>query len=65
MLIYSLPYVSGVQGEGEGEEMVARGGYLWRDGMVVVTVVRMCEPVFRNLPHSYTWPYKKRSHSYT
>ena len=25
----------------------------------------MCEPVFQNLPHSYTWPLKKRTHSYT
>ena len=24
-----------------------------------VIVVRVCEPVFRNLPHSYTWPLKK------
>ena len=23
-----------------------------------VIVVRVCEPVFRNLPHSYTWPLK-------
>ena len=28
-------------------------------------VVRVCEPVFQNLPHSDTWPLKKRSHSYT
>ena len=31
-----------------------------------VIVVRVCEPVFqKNLPHSYTWPLKKRTHSYT
>ena len=30
-----------------------------------VIVVRVCEPVFQNLPHSYTWPLKKRTHSYT
>ena len=24
-----------------------------------VILVRMCEPVFQNLPHSYTWPVKK------
>ena len=30
-----------------------------------VILVRVCEPVFQNLPHSYTWPLKKRTHSYT
>ena len=30
-----------------------------------VIVVRVCEPVFQNLPHSYTWPLKKWTHSYT
>ena len=25
----------------------------------------MCEPVFQNLPHSCTWPLKKRIHLYT
>ena len=30
-----------------------------------VIVVQVCEPVFRNLPHSYTWPLKKWTHSYT
>ena len=42
----------------------ARGG----GGAGVVTgiiLVRVCEPIFRNLPHSYTWPLKKRTHSYT
>ena len=24
-----------------------------------VILVRVCEPVFQNLPHSYTWPSKK------
>ena len=28
-------------------------------------VVRVCEPVFQNLAHLYTWPLKKRTHSYT
>ena len=27
-----------------------------------VILVRVCEPVFQNLPHSYTWPLKKRTH---
>ena len=30
-----------------------------------VIVVRVFEPVFRNLPHSYTWPLKDRTHSCT
>ena len=30
-----------------------------------VNMVRVRKPVFRNLPHSYTWPLKKQSHSYT
>ena len=30
-----------------------------------VILVQVCEPVFRNLPHSYTWPLKKRTLSYT
>ena len=29
-----------------------------------VILVRVCEPVFQNLPHSYTWPSKRRTHSY-
>ena len=34
-------------------------------GNLGVILVRVCEPVFQNLPHSYTWPSKKRTHSYT
>ena len=34
-------------------------------GVTGVILVRVCEPVFQNLPHSYTWPLKKRTHSYT
>ena len=30
-----------------------------------VIVVLVFEPIFRHLPHSYTWTLKKRSHSYT
>ena len=30
-----------------------------------IIVVRVCEPVFRNLPQSYTWPLKNRTLSYT
>ena len=30
-----------------------------------VILVWVCEPVFQNVPHSYTWPLKKRTHSYT
>ena len=30
-----------------------------------VIVVQVCQPVFRNLLHSYTWPFKKQTPSYT
>ena len=33
------------------------GGVVW--GNLGVILVRVCEPVFQNLPHSYTWPSKK------
>ena len=36
-----------------------------REGNLGVILVRVCEPVFQNLPHSYTWPLKRRTHSYT
>ena len=35
------------------------------EGNLGVIVVRVCEPEFRNLPHSYTWPLKKWTLSYT
>ena len=44
----------------EGAEDCSGGG-----GNLGVILVRVCEPVFQNLPHSYTWPSKKRTHSYT
>ena len=34
-------------------------------GNLGVILVRVCEPVFQNLPDSYTWPSKKQTHSYT
>ena len=34
-------------------------------GNLGVNVVRVCESVFRNLPHSFSWPLKKQTHSYT
>ena len=34
-------------------------------GNLGVILVRVFEPVFRNLSQSYTWPLKKRYHSYT
>ena len=42
------------------------GGGGWRGelGNLGVILVRVCEPVFQNLPHSYTWPSKKRTHSF-
>ena len=43
----------------------AGGGGGGGGGNFGVILVRVCEPVFQNLPHSYTWPSKKRTHSYT
>ena len=34
-------------------------------GNLGVILVRVCEPVFQNLPHSYTWSSKKWTYSYT
>ena len=34
-------------------------------GNLRVILVRVCEPAFKNLPHSYTWPSQKWTHSYT
>ena len=46
--------------------MYARGsGGGGGGGNLGVILVRVCKPVFQNLPHSYTWPSKKRTHSYT
>ena len=42
-------------------KVISRGG----GGNLGVILVRVCEPVFQNLPHSYTWPSKKQTHSYT
>ena len=36
------------------------GGVVGGDNLRVI-LVRVCEPVFQNLPHSYTWPLKKRT----
>ena len=36
-----------------------RGSWGWGGGNLRVIVVRMCEPVFRNLPYSYIWPLTK------
>ena len=41
------------------------GGGGGSGGNLGVILVRVCESVFQNLPHSYTWPSKKRTHSYT
>ena len=40
-------------------------GVGWGGGGGRVILMRMCELVFPNLPHSYTWPLRKKSHSYT
>ena len=54
LFLYNTPseYDSFVGGGGGG-------GNFW------IILVRVCKPVFQNLPHSYTWPSKKRPHSYT
>ena len=38
------------------------GGGGGRGGNLGVNVVRVCEPVFWNLPHSYTWPLQEQIH---
>ena len=40
------------------------GGGEGEGGNLEVIRIRVCEPIFRKLPHSYTWPLKKRTHSY-
>ena len=45
--------------------VLGRGDEGGGPGNLGVIAVRLCEPVFQNLPHSYTWPLKKRTHSYT
>ena len=45
-------WARGVGGGGSGDNL----------GVILVWV---CEPVFQNVPHSYTWPLKKWTHSYT
>ena len=56
-------FVSGVGGG--GGVAGGGGGGEGGGGNLGVILVRVCEPVFQNLPHSYTWPLKKRTHSYT
>ena len=34
-------------------------------GTLGIILVRVWDPVLRNLPHSYTWPLKKQTYSYT
>ena len=38
---------------------VGGGGGAGRGGNLGVILVWVCEPVFQNLPHSYTWPSKE------
>ena len=43
-----------------------RGGELRGEGCnLKIILIRVWQPVFRDLPQSYTWPIKKRIHSYT
>ena len=51
--IQSLQEDISSRGWGEGVVRVNETGVTWG-----VIVVRMFEPVFRNLPQSYTWPMK-------
>ena len=44
---------------------VCGGGGGGEGAVTGVIVVRVCEPVFQNLPYSYTWPLEKWTHSYT
>ena len=60
-----------------GSENVARNKALYwlticlTECLIVLSLLRtlahnlLIESVFQNLPHSYTWPSKKRTHSYT
>ena len=45
----------------QGRHCLVRGGGGERGGggNLVVIVVRVCEPKFQNLPHSYTWHLKQ------
>ena len=54
-----------VAGRGAGGGGGGGGGRRGERSNLGVIVVRVCEPVFQNLPHSYTWPLKKRTHPYT
>ena len=54
-------FVTHVMGSGGG----AGGGGGGGEGNLWVILVRVCDPVLQNLPHSYIWPSKRRTHSYT
>ena len=56
----------GSGGGGGGVEGVGGGGGVGARlaGNLGVILVWVCEPVFQNLPHSYTLPLKNRTHSY-
>ena len=38
----------------QANQPLSLGGWGWGRGNLGVIVVRVCEPVFQNLPHSYT-----------
>ena len=46
---------------GEHERNNCKNVWGTREGGDKVIVVWVFEPVFQNLPHSYTWPLKKRT----
>ena len=54
---------SQILNSGVGERVCREGGE--GRGNLGVIVVWVCESVFQNLPHSYTWPLKTRTHWYT
>ena len=52
--------VCGGGGGGGGGVCMGEGGGVGAEGRGSVIVARVFEQVFRNLPHSYTWPFKKK-----
>ena len=58
--------ISGMPNSVDPDQTAPSGAVLgWGGGNLGVVLVQVCEPVFQNLPHSYTWPLKKQTYSYT
>ena len=62
MLPFGVP-CSRNRGGGGGGSVWGGGGGVGEKGNLGIILLRVCEPLFRNLPHLYTWPLKKRTHS--